>query len=106
MCDRPTRTALLRPELYRHLLTFTSNGMGTTPGAMSDLVINLGAVTDGQVEAPEHYKVALSNPSTTSVATSRSAPPISPTTITYANPASWSITGDRPSPKAALRTTR
>ena len=47
------------------LLTFTSDGTGTTPGTMSDLVISLGAVNDGLVDGPESYTVALSNPGTT-----------------------------------------
>ena len=58
------------------VLTFTSNGLGTTPGVMSDLVINLVAVTDGLVEGPENYQVALSNPGTTTGSAVALAPPL------------------------------
>jgi hypothetical protein len=47
------------------VLTFTSDGTGTTPGTMSDLVISLGAVNDGLAEGPEQYSVGLSNPGST-----------------------------------------
>ena len=35
------------------VLTFTSDGTGTTPGTMSDLVISLGAVTTAWWKAPK-----------------------------------------------------
>ncbi|MFZ1949737.1 MAG: M10 family metallopeptidase C-terminal domain-containing protein, partial [Pseudolabrys sp.] len=47
------------------LLTFTSDGTGTTPGTMSDLVINLGTVNDNLLEANEQYTVSLSSPAST-----------------------------------------
>src|SRR5262245_16070450 len=47
------------------VLTFTSDGTGTTPGTMSDLVINLAAVNDGLPEGAEQYSVGLSNPGST-----------------------------------------
>ncbi len=77
------------------LLTFTSDGTGTTPGTMSDLVISLGAVNDGLVEGPESYTVALSNPGTTTNAPiALDAANSAITTITDANTATWSLTGD------------
>src|SRR5262245_20320438 len=47
------------------VLTYTSDGTGTTPGTMSDLVINLAAVNDGLPEGAEQYSVGLSNPGST-----------------------------------------
>src|SRR4029079_11671939 len=77
------------------LLTFTSDGTGTTPGTMSDLVISLGAVNDGVVEGPEQYTVALTTPgSTTNAPITLDAANAAITTITDANTATWSLTGD------------
>ena len=39
------------------VLTFTSDGTGTTPGTMSNLVISLAANNDGLAEGPEQYLV-------------------------------------------------
>ena len=77
------------------LLTFTSDGTGTTPGTMSDLVISLAAINDSLVEGPESYTVALTTPgSTTSAPVTLDAATSAITTITDANTATWSLTGD------------
>jgi hypothetical protein len=69
-------------------LTYTGTG-----SPMTDLVINLGAVNDGLVEGPEQYKVALSNPGTTTVSVITLGTSEVSTTITDANTATWSLSG-------------
>ena len=70
-------------------LTYTGDG-----NPMADLVINLTATADSQVEADEDYQVVLSSPGTTTVSDITLGTSEVTTTITSADPASWSITGD------------
>ena len=70
-------------------LTYTGTG-----SPMTDLVISLGAVNDGLVEGTEQYTVVLSNPGTTTVSDITLGTSEVTTTITDADTATWSLSGD------------
>ena len=70
-------------------LTYTGTG-----SAMTDLVINLGAVDDTLVEGSEAYKLVLSNPGTTTVSDITLGTSEVITTITDNDTLALSLTGD------------
>ena len=91
-----------RPDLSFDGTTLTYTGDGSP---MTDLVIDLGASSDSLVEGHENYKVVLTSRAAARVGRAGHRIEVT-TTITYADTATWSISGASPSPKAAERATR